>query len=44
MSGHRQQRCISCQRQAKAARNNIFLKKGAAGTRTATNTLDKKEG
>jgi len=34
--GHRQQHCISWQRQAKAARNNIFLKKAAAA---AANTL-----
>jgi len=42
VSGHRQQHCISCQRQAQAARNNIFLKKAAAATRAATTTLRKK--
>jgi len=42
VSGHRQQHCISCQRQAQAARNNIFLKKAAAATRAATTTLGKK--
>lgn len=39
MPGHRQQHCISWQRQAKAARNNIFLKKAAAAARAAANTL-----